>query len=509
MKIVVALLFLIVLTVIATVLRAPVPIVVILSALQCWFLLVWWRRQSQPLEDAPGDFAPDWPLALATFDARGRLVRANEEFRALFALKSDAILLTQLLPPDDCDDVVRLLAQTARHEGRAYSEERQFFRADGTAFSGRWHVRSYQKQLNCWVENISPMQEAQHIARLSRQALRELAVVVAGSGALETRIGSLLELGRRCFDVETAFIGQTVENQLRILDVRSVDERIRRGQSYDLEGAQRDGELVRPRGPRGLVHGDFGKSRAVKMSAAPATILSAPILVEEEIWATLTFSAAEARPAFQDDDGQFLMLMAGWLGGELERRQSRAQLEAQQIELLKAADALERLATHDGLTDLKNRRALDEQLEAEFQRARRYQTPLSMILLDVDKFKSFNDSFGHPSGDEVLKSVGQILGGSVRNIDFAARYGGEEFALLLPNTDRTGALILAERLREKVETYDWEMRAITASFGVATVNATISDAKQLLQCADEALYQAKETGRNRVTHHDALQVPAE
>ena len=367
------------------------------------------RRNVEMQEESASEESA-WPLALAEFDARGRLTNCNEEFRGLFALDSADLVLTQLLPPDDRDDIAHLLQQMARNQARARSEERQFFRVDGTSFSGRWHLRPQGQQMSCWVENISPLLEAQEEALLTRQALSELGEVVAGHSALENRIGALLELGRRRFDVETAFVGQTVENKLRVLDVRSADERIRRGQSYDLSQAQNDGKLVRPCGPRGLVHGAFESSRSIKLLAAPETILSAPIIVENEIWATLTFSDADARPAFHEDDGQFLMLMVGWLGGELERRQSRAQLEAQQLELLKAADAMERLATHDGLTDLKNRRALDEQLAMEWQRARRYKTPLSLILLDVDKFKSFNDSYGHPAGDEVLKTIGENFG---------------------------------------------------------------------------------------------------
>ncbi len=450
---------------------------------------------------SPASLSVDWPIALGEFDAQGRIVNSNAEFRTLFALHSENIVLTQLLPPDDRDDIAHLLKQIAQDQARARSEERQFFRADGSSFSGRWHLRPHGQQMSCLVEDISPLLGAQQEALLTRQALGELGAVVAGSGALESRIGALLELGRRRFNVETAFVGQTVDNQLRILDVRSADQRIRRGQTYDLSIAQIERELVRPRGPRGLVHGAFENSRAIKLLAAPETILSAPIIVGDNIWATLTFSDAEARPAFEEDDSQFLMLMVGWLGGELERRQAREQLEQQQIELLRAADELERLATQDGLTGLKNRRALDEQLTAEYQRALRYKTPLSLILLDVDKFKSFNDTFGHPAGDEVLKSVGKILGEGVRNIDFAARYGGEEFALLLPSTDAQGALILAERLRAAIENHGWKVRAITSSFGVATLQPNTKAAAELLKSADEALYQSKESGRNRVTHH--------
>ena len=487
---------------------APALLLGVVAALHLLLLPLLLRRNRETRETSVIE-ETSWPLALGEFDARGRIVNCNQEFRELFALNSDDVFLTQLLPPDDRDDSAHLLRQIAQSTARAHREERQFFRADGSSFSGRWHLRPQDQQMRCWVEDISALHEAQQAASLARQALGELGAVVAGSGDLETRIGALLELGRRRFDVETAFIGQRAENRLRILDVRSRDERIRRGQSYDLADAQIERELVRPRGPRGLVHGAFEHDHAAQMQAENETILSAPIIVEDAIWASLNFSDAEARAAFHPDDEQFLLLMAGWLGGELERRQSRAQLEAQQLELLQATDALERLATHDGLTGLKNRRALDEQLEAEFQRARRYKTPLSMILLDVDRFKFFNDSYGHPAGDEVLKTLGQILGGGVRNIDFAARYGGEEFALLLPNTDDAGALILAERLRAKVESHDWKVRAVTSSFGVATLNGQTKEAKQLLKSADEALYHAKENGRNRVAHYDAVQVLAE
>ncbi len=180
-----------------------------------------------------------------------------------------------------------------------------------------------------------------------------------------------------------------------------------------------------------------------------------------------------------------------------------AELRAQE-EALKAANAqLEALATTDGLTGIKNHRAFQERLREEFERATRYNASLSLILLDVDKFKEYNDTFGHPAGDMALIEVAQVLQELVRSADTVARYGGEEFVILLPCTDRDGALACAERFRAAIETRLWD-RAVTASFGVATYDHPTIQAETLLAQADEALYQSKKRGRNRVLHYEYL-----
>ncbi len=233
--------------------------------------------------------------------------------------------------------------------------------------------------------------------------------------------------------------------------------------------------------------------------------LSAPIRVLNRTFGVLCFSSVTAREEeFTPSDREFLLLMTQWLGSELERLQAVAELETKQDALLQANAQLEALATIDGLTGAKNRRAFDQQLEMEYRRSLRYDAPLSIMLLDVDKFKLFNDSFGHLAGDEVLKAVAQVLMQNVRVIDFVARYGGEEFVVLLPNTDAKGAMILADRLREKIANAPWEQRDVTASFGVATLTEQIKEASELTGQADRALYASKENGRNRCTHADDL-----
>ena len=190
---------------------------------------------------------------------------------------------------------------------------------------------------------------------------------------------------------------------------------------------------------------------------------------------------------------------------ELNRRND--QLRDQQEKLRLANEQLQALATTDGLTGLKNHRTFKERLAEEFERATRYHLPLSLILLDVDRFKSFNDTHGHPAGDEVLKRVARHLTESTRSTDLVARYGGEEFAVLLPFTHAQAALALAERTCTAIAGAAWELRAVTASFGVATVNADTLTSALLVKLADDALYRSKQTGRNRVTHASELHKP--
>ena len=176
---------------------------------------------------------------------------------------------------------------------------------------------------------------------------------------------------------------------------------------------------------------------------------------------------------------------------------------------LQAAEALvrtrlyehaERLATTDGLTGLLNRRSFNAQLEARLREAQRYRKPLSLLLLDIDHFKKVNDGFGHPAGDAVLRGVARVVQSQARGTDMVARYGGEEMALVLPETDASGARVIAERIRSAVAQarHQTEQGAlqVTLSIGVATWPST--DADVLLEHADKALYRAKQGGRNRV-----------
>jgi len=178
--------------------------------------------------------------------------------------------------------------------------------------------------------------------------------------------------------------------------------------------------------------------------------------------------------------------------------EARLMLEEQQFELHSKNLELERLATTDGLTSLLNRRALMDRLRQAIAQADRQGHTVSVLMMDVDHFKSYNDSFGHPAGDDVLRRVAEIIRETVRGCDVAGRYGGEEFLVILPETTTSGAFMLAERIRHAIESFEWPNRQVTASFGVCTRHADESD-EALLMLADEALYESKGGGRNRVT----------
>lgn len=159
---------------------------------------------------------------------------------------------------------------------------------------------------------------------------------------------------------------------------------------------------------------------------------------------------------------------------------------------------LERLSITDGLTGLTNHRALMERLHEEAARSVRTKHPFAVIMADVDNFKSYNDDFGHPAGDDVLKRIAAVLRESTRSIDCVARYGGEEFALLLPETNARGAMELAERIRARVEAEPFAQRTMTLSMGVAEFPKDGDRPEAVLAAADAALYEAKRDGRNRV-----------
>lgn len=181
-----------------------------------------------------------------------------------------------------------------------------------------------------------------------------------------------------------------------------------------------------------------------------------------------------------------------------EREAYTAQLERYQLELEDANAELRKAGRTDVVTGLRNRAAFDGRIGEEVDRARRYGTSLSLLMIDVDRFKEYNDEFGHPAGDEVLRLLGEILQNASRPSDYVARYGGEEFSVLLAETSADGACVAAERLRQAVEGSTFPCRPVTISIGVATLEEGQADPEQLVAAADAALYAAKEAGRNRV-----------
>jgi len=190
-----------------------------------------------------------------------------------------------------------------------------------------------------------------------------------------------------------------------------------------------------------------------------------------------------------------------------ERKRAEQRIAEQAQRLAEVNVRLEEMASTDSLTSLWNRRAFLDQLNIQMESALRNRRPLSVLILDVDHFKPYNDHFGHLAGDEVLRRFANILLGMARRSDYIARLGGEEFGAVLPETDQSGAVRLGERFRTAIETVTWPRRPITASIGATTEHFTNNGSRampewrsKLLMDADRALYYAKAQGRNRVVH---------
>ncbi|MEZ5500486.1 MAG: sensor domain-containing diguanylate cyclase [Steroidobacteraceae bacterium] len=275
-------------------------------------------------------------------------------------------------------------------------------------------------------------------------------------------------------------------------------------------GLRRSGELLII--PDLLLHDELRVSGIDCRSLGARFAMIAPLLsgVGDEIGAVLALDSKTRSDARNMVD--VMQVVAGQIAAQLEsfasmaeHEQHRKFLETYQKLLEDRQETLtvrnERFKTQsltDELTGLANRRAFDMQFEQALAQASRYGQHLSLMLLDVDHFKSYNDEFGHPAGDLALVQVASLLRDSVRKSDTVARYGGEEFAIILPVTEKSGAMGLAERFRAAVANGSWEKRQVTISIGVATYSGGRASVEAILGDADAALYRAKSLGRNCV-----------
>jgi len=196
--------------------------------------------------------------------------------------------------------------------------------------------------------------------------------------------------------------------------------------------------------------------------------------------------------------GILLIALTFWTASILSRADAAAKRAAVKTELL--LSKIKGQSLTDGLTQLANRRALDKRLQHEIARVVRYKQDFSFLLVDIDHFKQYNDQFGHPAGDEVLRAVARMLRSTARSTDLVARYGGEEFGIVLACTEIGGARITAERICTAIAGLEWNRRPVTVSVGGATISSAEMTVESLIAAADNALYRAKRSGRNRAVH---------
>jgi len=227
-----------------------------------------------------------------------------------------------------------------------------------------------------------------------------------------------------------------------------------------------------------------------------SSLIVIPIVLFDQNVGSFFLRAARGNGPFSLREISFCEIVAETAANALERAQLFDSIQ-------RANERLEFLAITDGLTGLYNHRLFYERFEQEFERARRYDSPLSCLILDVDDFKKTNDAFGHLVGDTILREIAARTSQMVRKSDTVARYGGEEFAVIMPQTGLKGAKAQAERIRKEIGNHPYESlppnERITVSIGVAVFNnETMSDCEALIRAADNALYKAKRGGKNCV-----------
>lgn len=231
-------------------------------------------------------------------------------------------------------------------------------------------------------------------------------------------------------------------------------------------------------------------SRFIQSVARTGGEIIAPILHGHKMLGLVVIGAKHSNQIFTDSETEIIVGLSNFLATGLWNAR---------LYKLK-----ERMSLTDPLTGLYNRRHLEDSLKKEISRARRFHHPLSLVMLDVDDFKNYNDRLGHPSGDLLLKHLANVLAGTVRRSDTVARYGGEEFCIILPELAAAEARRFSERIRKVISSHPFEQRDvqpkgnITISLGTATFPNDASYMKDLIIKADTALYEAKENGRNRV-----------
>jgi diguanylate cyclase (GGDEF)-like protein len=228
---------------------------------------------------------------------------------------------------------------------------------------------------------------------------------------------------------------------------------------------------------------ELHRTRQPGCGAQVGSFLSVPLIVQNELIGVLNLSHPKTK-SFAEEHLRILVLIAGQAASVIQR--------------LLMYEEMERLAITDDLTGLWNRRHFLQHLQAECDRARRYDQPFSIAMIDIDHFKDVNDTLGHDIGDKILGEIGHLLRTGARSSDLPARYGGEEFAVLMPMTDEGRAYQAGERLRRMVADHVFpRRRKLSVSVGVASFPGCASNPQDLLKRADMALYEAKKGGRNR------------
>ncbi|MBI5353849.1 MAG: diguanylate cyclase [Chloroflexi bacterium] len=348
---------------------------------------------------------------------------------------------------------------------------------------------TFADQLVIAIEKVRLFQQEQRHAQES-ETLRQAGTIVAATLEQDEAIERILVQLERVVPYDTASVQLLGEGYLEIVGGRGwSDSAAVVGMRFPIPGDNPNTVVIQER--RALILADAPSVHAAFREGVHSHIhsfLGVPLIVGNQVIGMLAVD--NAKPDFYTSD--HARLVAAF-----------ADQVALAIQNARLFSEVQKLASTDSLTGLHNRHHFMELSKREFGRARRYQRPLAVIMIDIDHFKQVNDTYGHAAGDQVLKIVAERCRKTVRDIDILGRYGGEEFAALLLETSLEGAQIVAERLRHCVSepaiNLDGHSLTVTMSVGVTTLDERCTSLDILLVRADKALYLAKQAGRNRVS----------
>ncbi len=356
-------------------------------------------------------------------------------------------------------------------------------------------ITSFCSQAEAAVENIE-LQNQLAEQRKIMFALSNLTLMIDSPLYLHHLHNNILEQTLQLLQAEqgSLMVLDEFKNELSVKAMKGINRPIY--EMFNLKPGEGIAGSVYETGVPLLVQ-DLNHDSRIRQVAKPryrtASFLSVPLKLRNRTIGVLNLADKITGEVFSEEDLQLLQAIGSYVSIAIERS-----------ELYEKTEELKRISITDALTGLLNRRYFQERLTEEIERSRRHRIPVSLIIVDIDNFKGYNDTFGHLGGDEILVLLGQALRNYIRAIDVAARYGGEEFTIILPQTNKEDARIIAERLCKEIERNETlqkkysELARLTVSVGLATFPDDAETFEDLIRNADRALYQAKLQGKNRV-----------
>ncbi|MBD1548381.1 sensor domain-containing diguanylate cyclase [Roseibium aggregatum] len=434
--------------------------------------------------------------AIVELDSKGRCVFINDLFASWFGKPREDLLGTRIrdaLPSDSRNRSEPYYQRALKGEHVCFETKKRY----PTGITREVRIE-YSPKLNASGDQTGVIIYSTDITERNRteRTLADLyAITSTRELTTDQKIEQILKLGCDHFELPFGVISRIIEDHYTVTHAESPNGEIMAGASFAL-GATYCSRTLDENAPLAIDHAsmsEFAGFPCYEKFALEAYI-GAPVFVDGDTYGTINFTAPEPRERpFSKTGRELIRQFADSIGNEIARQQDHDAL-------MEARIRLEQVASNDDLTGVLNRRAFLERAETELARFHQTGRKFTAVTIDVDDFKSINDTYGHSVGDEVLKGIAELFSESLRPVDVFGRIGGEEFCAILDDTEEHDALMTCNHIQKnvirqfKVEPVTGD---ITCSMGLATVTAEDSRFSELLQRADQALYRARKAGRSR------------